>query len=113
SLLYSFSDYFCMTGGYLEMFMLKNIRKNKRIYLFLILSFLVSMIPVLFLFREGFFLSDDGEWMVIRFSAFYQTLLDGQIPPRFFGRLNHGFGYPIGTFLYPAFFYFATPFKII
>jgi hypothetical protein len=74
---------------------------------------ILSLLAVYPLFQKGFFLSDDGEWMVIRFSAFYQTLGNGQLPPRFFGRLNHGFGYPIGVFLYPAFMYFATPLKLV
>lgn len=93
--------------------MVKNIQKHKRIFFVTLLIGVVALIPVMFLFRHGFFISDDGEWMVIRFSAFYQTLRDGQIPPRFFGRLNHGYGYPIGNFLYPGFFYLATPFKVI
>jgi len=93
--------------------MLKHIGEHKRLLVVFSFVILLSLIPVAYLFKSGYFLSDDGEWMVIRFSAFYQTLRDGQIPPRFFGRLNHGFGYPIGVFLYPAFMYLATPFKVI
>ena len=58
-------------------------------------------------FKKGYFETHDGEWMVIRFSAFHQTLKDGQIPVRFVERLNHGFGYPIMNFLYPLPFYMA------
>ena len=93
--------------------MQKHIKKNKLFYILLALVVICSLIPVIYLFNTGFFLSDDGEWMIIRFSAFYQTLREGQIPPRFFGRLNHGYGYPIGVFLYPAFMYLAAPFKIM
>lgn len=93
--------------------MKEKLKRNKKLIYFLLLISIVSLIPVVYLFNNGFFLSDDGEWMVIRFSAFYQTLRDGQIPPRFFGRLNHSYGYPIGNFLYPAFMYLATPLKII
>lgn len=51
--------------------------------------------------------------MVIRFSAFYQALADGQFPVRFLGRLNYGYGYPVANFLYPGFMYLATPLQIM
>ncbi len=80
----------------------------------LILFLLLLFIPAVYaLFQPGFFQSDDGEWMVIRFSAFYQALADGQFPVRFLGRLNHGYGYPVANFLYPGFMYLATPLQIL
>lgn len=67
---------------------------------------LLLCIPVILpLLRPGFFVSDDGEWMVIRFAAFHQTLRSGQFPPRFLFNLNHGYGYPVADFLYPGFMY--------
>ncbi|MBI2621372.1 MAG: hypothetical protein HYW63_01845 [Candidatus Levybacteria bacterium] len=81
------------------------------VFLFILV---LAMIPSIYsLFPPGFFESDDGEWMVIRFSAFYQALLDGQFPVRFLGRLNYGYGYPVANFLYPGFMYLATPFQIL
>ncbi len=75
---------------------------------------LIFLIPSIFsLLQPGFFQSDDGDWMVIRFSAFYQALTDGQFPVRFLGRLNHGFGYPVANFLYPGFMYLAAPIKLL
>lgn len=75
---------------------------------------MVCLIPAIYsLLLPGFFQSDDGEWMVIRFSAFYQALADGQFPVRFLGRLNHGYGYPVANFLYPGFMYLATPLQIL
>lgn len=72
------------------------------------------LIPAIwFLLLPGFFETDDGEWMVIRFSAFYQALRDGQFPVRFLGRLNYGYGYPVANFLYPGFMYAAVPFHIL
>lgn len=79
------------------------------IFLLLVLS-LPAVWP---LFHSGFFQSDDGEWMVIRFSAFHQALTDGQFPVRFLGRLNHGYGYPVANFLYPGFMYLAEIPKIL
>ncbi|MFZ5845573.1 MAG: hypothetical protein ACOY0S_03845 [Patescibacteria group bacterium] len=58
--------------------------------------------------RPGFFISDDGEWMIIRLSAFWQALREGQFPVRFLGRLNHEFGYPVANFLYPGFLYLGS-----
>jgi len=40
----------------------------------LILSALLSFLIIWPLFRQGFWQSDDGEWMVIRFSAFHESL---------------------------------------
>lgn len=58
--------------------------------------------------RPGFFISDDGEWMIIRLSAFYQSLAEGQFPVRFLGRLNNSYGYPVANFLYPGFLYIGS-----
>lgn len=55
--------------------------------------------------KPGFFISDDGEWMIIRLSAFFQSFREGQFPVRFLGRLNHSYGYPVANFLYPGFLY--------
>src|SRR3990167_5281118 len=79
-----------------------------------IVILLLLVIPaVWFLLLPGFFESDDGEWMVIRFSAFYQSLVDGQFPVRFLGRLNYGYGYPVANFLYPGFMYLAAPLQAL
>jgi hypothetical protein len=64
------------------------------------------------LFQPGFFVGDDGEWMIIRSSAFHEALRDGQIPVRLLGRLNHEYGYPVATFLYPGYLYLTEPFVI-
>lgn len=75
---------------------------------------LILTIPSVFaLLHPGFFLSDDGEWMIIRFSAFHQALRDGQFPVRFLTRLNYGYGYPVANFLYPGFMYLAEIFKLL
>lgn len=83
-----------------------------KIQLVILLLFL-SLPSIFFLFHPGFFQSDDGEWMIIRFSAFHQALVDGQFPVRFLGRLNYGYGYPVANFLYPGFMYLAEIPKIL
>lgn len=76
---------------------------KKHIVLIIILS-LIALWPF---FKQEFFESHDGEWMVIRFSAFHQTLAGGQFPVRFVDRLNNNYGYPVANFLYPLPFYLA------
>jgi hypothetical protein len=75
-------------------------------WLFIIIAACVFML--LPLFRTGFPITDDGQWMVIRLSAFYQTLREGQFPVRFLGRLNYSYGYPVANFLYPGYLYMGS-----
>ena len=80
-------------------------------YLFIILILtLISLWPF---FKKGYFETHDGDWIIIRFSAFHQTLLSGQFPVRFVDRLNNNFGYPVINFLYPLPFYLAEIPKIL
>lgn len=73
-----------------------------------ILSLLILSLSILIpLFKPGFYKSDDGEWMIIRLSAFHSTLASGQFPVRFVERLNNNYGYPVSNFLYPLPFYLA------
>ncbi len=78
----------------------------------LTISALAMVIAALFvlsgLVHRGFFISDDGGWMIIRLSAFFQSLREGQFPVRFLGRLNYGYGYPVANFLYPGFLYIGS-----
>lgn len=84
----------------------------KKYYLLAVLILLL-LPSIWYLFVNGFIKTDDGDWMIIRFSAFYQALRDGQFPVRFLGRLNFGYGYPVANFLYPGFMYLAVPFKAL
>ena len=78
---------------------------------FPLLIILVALVVVLFpLTHSGFFVSDDGDWMIIRLSAFYQSLREGQFPVRFVGRLNNSYGYPVSNFLYPGYLYIGSLF---
>ena len=86
-------------------------RKNK--YLIFILLIILTIPTILGLIHSGFFASDDGNWMVIRFSAFYEALRSGQFPVRFLFRLNNLYGYPVADFLYPLFMYLATPIHVL
>ncbi len=76
--------------------------------IWVIAIFVASFVVLWPLARPGFFISDDGEWMIIRLSAFYQSLAEGQFPVRFLGRLNQSYGYPVANFLYPGFLYIGS-----
>lgn len=70
------------------------------------LGLIILIIPLLVpLFKEGMFISDDGSWMIVRLSDFHRSLVDGQFPVRWAGRLNHEYGYPVFNFLYPGVLY--------
>lgn len=81
--------------------------------LIIFLLLLLTLPAIKALLHPGFFPSHDGDWMVIRLSAFHQALVDGQFPVRWSIRLNHGFGYPVFNFLYPLPFYLGEIFYLI
>lgn len=83
-------------------------KKQIHVFLFSIFLIAVSLIILLPVFRPGFLVTDDGNWMVIRLSAFYQSFREGQFPVRFLGRLNQSYGYPVANFLYPGFMYIGS-----
>lgn len=84
------------------------LQENKKLLIFCGLLVIASF-PVLFgIFHPGFFTSDDGNWMVIRLSAFYEALRQGQFPVRYLPRLNNNLGYPVADFLYPLFMYVGS-----
>jgi len=79
---------------------------------YLLILVIISSVSVWPFFQKGFFESHDGEWMIIRFTAFHQTLSAGNFPVRFVDRLNNGYGYPVINFLYPLPFYLSEIPKI-
>ncbi len=83
----------------------KEIRQRVFWIIVLVLTCFIVLFPLV---RPGFLVTDDGSWMVIRLSAFYQSLREGQFPVRFLGRLNNSYGYPVANFLYPGFLYIGS-----
>lgn len=79
-------------------------------YLLILLFSIPALIPLL---RSGFFLSDDGEWMIVRLGAFFEALRNGQIPVRFLINLNYQYGYPLSDFAYPLFLYLGSAIHIL
>ncbi|MEK7580952.1 MAG: 6-pyruvoyl-tetrahydropterin synthase-related protein [Patescibacteria group bacterium] len=88
---------------------IQKILKNKYTILLIVFT-LVALWPF---FKHSFFESHDGEWMIIRFSAFHQALVSGQFPVRYVDRLNNNYGYPVLNFLYPLPFYLAEIPKLL
>lgn len=89
--------------------------KKKTIYWigWIICILFLGVIVFLPMLKPGFLVTDDGDWMVIRLSAFYQSLREGQFPVRFLGRLNQSYGYPVANFLYPGFLYIGSLIHIL
>jgi len=78
----------------------------------IILLLCLSLLLLFPLLKPGFIVTDDGDWMVIRLTAFYQAFADGQFPVRFLSRLNNNYGYPVANFLYPGFLYIGSLLRI-
>ena len=78
-----------------------------------ILLFFILIVAVWPLLKSGFFITDDGEWMVVRLTDFHRSLVSGMFPIRWAARLNHQFGYPVFNFLYPLSLYWGEAFHLI
>jgi uncharacterized membrane protein len=82
-------------------------------YLYLLILILISVIPLVDLFKPGLPLTHDGQDHVARIANFYQNLAEGNIIPRWAGNLNWGYGHPILEFLYPLPSYLASFFHFL
>ncbi len=74
-------------------------------YVILIVICIPALLPFI---HTGFIATDDGSWLIIRLSAFYDSFRDGQFPVRFVERINFGYGYPVSNFLYPGYLYIGS-----
>lgn len=91
--------------------------KFKQTLLYHILPVVVLIaitVPVILPFlREGYFPTHDGEWAVVRLADMFREIRDGQIPARYSGNLNFGYGYPLFNFAYPLPYYLGIPFVLL
>lgn len=76
-------------------------------------SFLISLPVILPYFHQGYFPSHDGEWAVVRLADMFRTLRDLQIPARYSGFLNFGYGYPLFNFTYPFPYYLGVSIHLL
>ena len=77
----------------------------KKVLAILFFSFCISVPVILPFFHTGYFPTHDGEWAVVRLTDMFRTLRDFQIPARYSGELNFGYGYPLFNFAYPLPYY--------
>lgn len=85
--------------------MKKIFSSNAFIFLFAILISLPLILPY---FQKGYFPTHDGEWAVVRLTDMYREIRDLQIPARYSGNLNFGYGYPLFNFAYPFPYYLGV-----
>lgn len=85
----------------------------KKSRFFLVLLFLLSLIPLFDFFQPGLPLTHDGQDHVARIANFYQSLSEGNLAPRWAANLNWGYGHPILMFLYPLPSYLASFFHFL
>ncbi|OGG08332.1 hypothetical protein A2154_03600 [Candidatus Gottesmanbacteria bacterium RBG_16_43_7] len=85
-------------------------RRQLQLWQFLCVVILVLLLGTVLLplFLPGFPITDDGDWMIIRLTSFYQNFREGQFPVRYLARLNYHYGYPVANFLYPGFLYIGS-----
>lgn len=74
---------------------------------------ILSLVPLLDLWKTGLPITHDGPDHVARIANFYQSLSEGNVVPRWAGNLNWGYGHPILMFLYPLPSYVASLFHFI
>lgn len=81
-------------------------RRNSFVYLLLILLPFLSLLPLL---KNEFNLGLDGMSHVARLAAFYTSLSEGNIVPRWAGgNINYGFGHPLFLFNYLTPYYLGS-----
>ncbi|MDP3988476.1 MAG: 6-pyruvoyl-tetrahydropterin synthase-related protein [Candidatus Levybacteria bacterium] len=73
-----------------------------------LLLFLIGFLVLIPILHSNFYITHDGEAHVARFAAYFKAFLDGQIPPRWAGNLNYGYGSPLFIFFYPLPGYLAS-----
>lgn len=80
----------------------------KTLVAFIVIIVIICAAFLFPLFKPGFYVSHDGEAHVARFAAYFKAFQDGQIPPRWAGDLNSGYGSPLFIFFYPLPGYLAS-----
>ena len=80
----------------------------KTLIAFIVVIVIICAVFLFPLFKPGFYVSHDGEAHVARFAAYFKAFQDGQIPPRWAGNLNSGYGSPLFIFFYPLPGYMAS-----
>jgi len=90
----------------------KYIYPKKKINL-LVLLILISIIPILSIFRPGVYESGDFNIHLYRVMDFYTSLSEGNIIPSWAENLNATYGYPLFMFNYSLPYYLISLFHLI
>lgn len=84
----------------------------KEKYFFLVL--LISFLPLISIFSTSLFLhTHDGLVHLPRIAAYFKALQDGQLPVRWAGDLNYGYGMPLFNFIYQLPYFIASVFLFL
>ena len=70
-------------------------------YFPLLLLIIIQLFTTILLWRPGMYLAHDSTNQVARIGAYYKTFSDFNLPPRWAGDLNYGYGSPVFDFFYP------------
>jgi uncharacterized membrane protein len=89
----------------------KKLKNRNSLYILLLL--LIGLFFTSLLFTNNFYISHDGQAQVVRIAAYAQAITEGQIPPRWAGNLNYGYGLPTLNFFFPLEGYLGTVLYII
>jgi uncharacterized membrane protein len=85
---------------------------KRKINLFYLLI-LISLLPIISIFRSGSYESGDMTTNAIKTIAYYDSFAEGNIIPAWAGELNAGYGYPMFIFAYPLPYYITTLFHVL
>ncbi|MDO8269508.1 MAG: 6-pyruvoyl-tetrahydropterin synthase-related protein [Candidatus Levybacteria bacterium] len=69
-------------------------------YKFYILIFFLAVIPLYSLFSQQLLFTQDGYTHLVRGAAYFKALSNFEIPPRWAGELNYGYGMPLFIFVF-------------
>ncbi len=93
-------------------FIYRYVSPKRRINL-LVLLILISIIPIISIFRQGTYESGDFNIHIYRSMAFYDALIEGNLMPSWAKDLNATYGYPLFIFNYALPYYFISFFHLI
>jgi len=85
---------------------------KKKVNLFVLLL-LISILPIISIFRPGDYESGDFNIHIYRTMDFYKSLSEGILMPSWAGNLNATYGYPLFIFLNPLPYYLQSFFHFI
>jgi len=79
----------------------------------LALIILLSLLPVISIFRSGTYESGDLSIHVTKAMDFWEVLSEGNLRSQWTHSLNAGYGYPLYIFSYVAPYYFSSAFHLL